>query len=622
MTLDRRWWQHKRSKEMHAGLWKAYTHARSMDQSRPEAFRCLRSFYSQGAVLYEVGSETTGHIKVSRHNLLASVVDTAETKVLDHRPDPMILTSGGSAKLQKQAAGLAKWTKAAARQEGLYRVVEKAGREMLICGTGAYRVFERAGRPAYEIVYCDQVFVDPLEAYNDAVMTYYWERHVDRSVLLSMYPEAKDVISKASVVVHTEVTPDGLPSTLAGTSDMVLVVQAYRVAASDREGDEGRMVVATEHGILCEEDYESEAAPFVFMRWRERPREFWGIGLGEMMAGIQDQIDRHQETVDESLDSMPPSTWVQAGTVKRSQIDDGIARIYEYDGANPPILFSPGAAAVQGHADRERYLTELTYQLAGVSSMEAGAQKPAGLNSGRAQLVHQDIKSARLRRQAQQVEDAYVEGFRRTIEVADCIVSDRDDDDEDDAREVEDRLRYLAGKGKDLDEVSFSDVRMKDTLYRVTIFPVSKLPDSPAGRLDRVVDMLNAGMVSPEEGMSLLDFPDLDAFIESRSSQRDHAHFLVDRALEGKDAATWLTSDDDLAEVMRYGKQQRARAILMADTESADDAFASVAQLRELLAACTALQTQKLEAQQAATAAAAPPAPPAMPPGVPPMGGI
>lgn len=615
MTMDkpdRRWWQHKDDKRCHDGLWKAYEHARAHDvrDNRPDRYRTLRSYYADGVVTHEVGTYETGKIHVSNHNLLASVVDTACTKVLDHRPDPEVQTSGGTIKLQRQAKNLSKWTKAACEKEGMYPVVETAGGEAILNGTGAYRVFERNGRPAYEVVYCDHVFVDPLEAYNDAVMTYYWERYVDREVLLGMFPEAKAHILKATGVVHTDSSgSDHLPATLAGTSDMVLVVQAYRVATSDAEGDEGRLCIATEKGILRSEPYESEEAPFVFMRWRKRPRSFWGVGIGEMLAGIQHQIDSFTEIVDETLDALPPSVFAPAGSIKRKQIDDGIARFFEYEGAQPPVFFSPGAGALQAHESRERYLTELVYQLAGVSSMEAGAQKPAGLNSGRAQLVHQDIKSTRLRVQIQGVQDAYVAGFERTIMVADRIVEGKRDA----GKDGKSRLRYLAGKGRRLAELAYPDLRLKDTLYRVTVAPVSKLPDSPAGRLEAVGQLAEMG-IPRDAVIRLLEMPDLEAYYDEQFSQRDHARFLVEMALEGKNAAQWLHPDSDLAEVMRFGRQMEARVMLDSHARSAEDAFDELVELRELLGACAALQQQNMEAEAKAAASMAPPTPPAAPP--------
>jgi hypothetical protein len=610
---DRRWWQHKDTKRAHEGLWRAYEHARASDVDRPEQYRALRNYYSDGVQQYKVrGSADSGDINVSRHNLLASVCDTAATKVLDHRPDPEVLTSGGSTKEQKQAKDLSRWTAAASTSARLAHVVEEAGREAILNGTGAFRIFERYGRPATEIVYCDHVFVDPLEAWNQAVMTYYWERLVDREVLLGMFPSSKQHIMGAKGVA-TAAASSGQPDPLTGTSDMVLVVQAWRIAVSDDPADAGRFAIATESGILHSEAYESEDAPFVFLRWRYRPRHHFGIGIGHMLAGIQEQIDRHTETVDRSLDAMTPSYWVQGDSVVTEQIDDGIARVYKYNGNTPPVLFAPGSQAVQGHTQREQYLTELVYQLSGVSSMEAGAQKPAGLNSGVAQRVHQDIKSDRLREQVQQVRDAYEEAYRRIILVADQIVEGKRDRD----HKGKSRLRYLAGAGKALDELDYSDVRIRDTLYRVQVFPISKLPQSPSGRREAVQDMINSQMIPPDLGLKLLDMPDIDAFLAERTSRRDHAHFLVDKALAGRDAAKWLTADDDVAEVVRYGQQMRAKVMLSVDTEDPDEAFEQVEVLRELLGVAIAYQTQAAEAM--APPPASPAAPPAGPPGMPPM---
>lgn len=602
---DRRWWQHKDQARTHQGLWQAYTAARSADRERPERYRALRNYYRQGVGTWEVGSPKAGKITVSRQNRLASACQTAATKIIAHRPDPQVLTSGGSTKLQRQSKQLSMWVGAATKDISGHACVEKAAKEAILCGTGALRVFQRKGKPATEIVYCDHVFVDPLEAHEDAVLTYYWERYVDRSVLLSMYPKMAKHIAKASTRASSdgEGSSDGTPNGVVGTSDMVLVVQAYRVATSDDPEDVGRFCIATEHGLLSDEKYETEDAPFIFIRWDKDPRGFWGIGVGETVAGMQDQLDEHSETVDESLAGMPPAIFAMKGAVKVKQIDDSLLRIYEVDDPNAIKLWAPGGAAVAGHAEREQQLEQRIYELPGISSMEAGAQKPAGLNSGRAQLVHQDIKSSRLLDPSREVEDAYTEFFRRIILVGDEILDSGGDAS---------KLRYLAGKGKELEELNYSDVRLRDTLYRVQVFPVSKLPNEPAGRQERVTELVQAGMLNQDEGLIAMDFPDLESIVEERASMRRHARFLVDKALEGKNAAEWLTPDDDLAEVMRYGQQMRAKAMLSADTDDANEAFEGVADLRELLAQCTALQSQKMEAA-APPQPAAPPMPAPMP---------
>ncbi|MGB0971633.1 MAG: hypothetical protein ACPGVG_11815, partial [Mycobacterium sp.] len=533
-----------------------------------------------------------------RDNITASIVDTAASKLLENRPSPEVLTAGGDPVLQRQAENLTSWTDAAVREVGMHGCVEKAWLEAEEVGTGAFRIFERNGAPACEVVYCDEVFVDPYEAKNDAVLTYYRARRMDRTILRGMYPEHEGAIASADMHDGERFDAEDVApaDSDAGTADMVLVVEGYRLALSDDDHDAGRYVVCIEGQVLDDVPYESTAAPFVFMRWRDRPRAFWGIGLVEQTAGIQRQIDEHESVVDEALELLVPSVHYEEGSVKIEQVDNGVAKFYaRTPGSQPPALFAPGAAAIQGHEMRGTSLIQRAYQLTGVSDMEAGAQKPAGLNSGRAQLVYQDIKSQRLLRQGRSLEDAYTEGFRRLIEVADGIEAGGD------KGKAKDRMRYLAGKGEKLQEISFGEARIADALYRVRVFPVSKLASSPAARLEQVQDMMNAGMIEQEEALELLDFPDVEAYTSRRTAAKRWARMMVDTAVVEGPVADLLTPYDDLGEVLAYGTQRHAQA-MMAGSDPDD-----LTDLRELLAQANAL-----------IAAATPPPPPQMPPGAPP----
>lgn len=608
------WWSAKDSEQARGAMWKAYEVAKAYDRERADKYRAFRNVYSHGVHCHDV---VVGDMTVAsnRQNLSASLVDTAATKLIDHRPNPMAVTAGGNAKAQQQARALSKWTSAAAKSKSchLHKTVEAAAMEAFQVGTGAFRVFERAGRPASEVAYCDHIYVDPLEAYNNAVLTYYQERYVDRAELARRYPKAKDHIRRAEPARSSDAM--GSAKEYPGTSNMVLVVQAWRCALSDDPEHVGRFIVGTSSGVLVDEEYDSEDAPFTFIRWRPQSRGFWGIGLVEMSIGLQEQIDRHTETVDETLDALPPAIFAQEGSIKREQMDNGIARLFSYKGPNPPTLWAPGASAVDGHARREERLTEIVYQLAGVSSMEAGAQKPAGLDSGRALLVHQDVKSQRLLMQARSIEDAYTDAFDRLVQVADQIWEKRKDDTDAGA----DRMRYLAGEGEDVEELAYADARIAEAMYRIEIFPVSKLADSPEGLFTKSMEMSNGGLLSPEETLELMDFPDVRAAVDARTSTRKWARRIVDSAIDGKDAAYLVTADDDLQEIARYGRQMRAKALLNGSTHDSLD------RLSEVLGAVTTLQRQMAAAAEAAAAEAAPPpapmGPPAAAPGAPPMPG-
>ncbi len=64
--------------------------------------------------------------------------------------------------------------------------------------------------------------------------------------------------------------------------------------------------------------------------------------------------------------------------------------------------------------------------------------------------------------------------------------------------------------------------------YVLKVYPTNLLPQTPAGRLSTVQDMLQAGFIDPKEAMALLDFPDLEQSQSLMRSARD----LVDRDIE------------------------------------------------------------------------------------------
>jgi len=554
---DLRWWKAKRGETADA-VWSAFEIARDHDEGRRDRYTRCRQIYESG--ISEASDENTDTddsvSHVSRDNIVASIIETAESKLLEHRPDPMILTSGGNPELRQQAELLTQWTKAACEEIGLHDVVEKAWMEAMVCGSGAYRVFERDGEPACEIVFCEDVFVDPEEAHHECVMTYYRQQVIDRGVLVEMYPDHKGSIEGAASSAATEIEREKrLAANDSSTADMVTVVTAWRVAPSKRRP--GRVAVVLHGGqsnvLLDNGEYDDRRPPFTFFHYRRRSRAFWGTGLVTMLAPIQAEIDEMGEIIDESLSSFVPQAWVEEGSVKVKEVDDETGCYYTYSG-KPPLFFDPSGQAAMGQRQWQETRMQRGYHMAGVSSTEAGAMKEAGLNSGKALNVHQDIKSQRLVRKSMHIEDGYKDGFRRVIDVADQIVADEDERGDDPEEHVTDaRMVYLAGSGEDLRELSYFDARISDAMFKCEIYPVSKLADSPAARFQQVTEMMNSGLFEQEEGLDLLDFPDVKAATEARLATKRWARKLVDLAARGEKMAAEVSPLDDLPEIIRYG---------------------------------------------------------------------
>lgn len=604
---DLRWWRCPKG-EIANTLWTAFDTAREHDAGRADAYRRLRSLYEVGLLGADGdGAGVDGFAtEVSRDNFVASVIDTAGSKLLEQRPAPMAQTAGGDMLLRRQAELLTEWTKEACEQIGVYTEVEACWTDAMICGSGAVRVFERSGGPACEVAFCEDIFVDPKEARNHAVMTYYQVRVMDRAVVAEVYPDHKTAIMEASASSDEHHAEDYASD--SSTADMVTVVLAWRVAPSG--GTPGKHAVVLHGGpenllLLCE-DYQSTEGPFVFFHWRTRPRKFWGTGLASMLAPIQAEIDNLGDIIDQTLESFVPQVWVEEGTVKIKEIDDETGCYYTYSGSRPPTFFDPSGTAAQGQRQWQETRMQRGYHLAGVSSAEAGAQKEAGLDSGKALRVHQDIKSQRLLRQHRNIEDGYREVFRRLIEVADQIVAGVDADGEKttSTAKKDDRMRYLVGDGDELEELSYHDVRIKDAMFKIEIFPISKLADSPAGRSQQVTEWMNVGLIQGDEALDIMDFPDLKSVVSMRTAGQKWAKTVVEKAVHNKAGPNDVTSLDDHATMVQHGTILHSRARIEGATVD------SLENLRQTLARATAYMAK-------AAAAAAPPPMPAGPAGPP-----
>jgi hypothetical protein len=65
----------------------------------------------------------------------------------------------------------------------------------------------------------------------------------------------------------------------------------------------------------------------------------------------------------------------------------------------------------------------------------------------------------------------------------------------------------VAGK-KFLETIDWKDAQLEDDEFVIEMFPESSLPSSPRGRLQTISELSQAGYISKERSLELLDFPD------------------------------------------------------------------------------------------------------------------
>jgi hypothetical protein len=152
------------------------------------------------------------------------------------------------------------------------------------------------------------------------------------------------------------------------------------------------------------------------------------------------------------------------------------------------------------------------------------------LNSGRAIREFADIQSDRLHTPAKSYENMYMDVARLSIEMA-KIIAGQDKD-----YEVK-----VPGR-KSIAVVEWSDIKLDDDDYVMQCYPVSSLPQDPAGRLQTIQEYAQAGFLSPRQARRLLDFPDLDQVESLANAEEDYLTMVFDKIVDDGD----YTSPDPL----------------------------------------------------------------------------
>jgi hypothetical protein len=91
----------------------------------------------------------------------------------------------------------------------------------------------------------------------------------------------------------------------------------------------------------------------------------------------------------------------------------------------------------------------------------------------------------------------------------------------------------VAWKERDIARsIKWSDVDLDEERYVMQLWPVNLLPDTPSGKLAYVEQMITMGLLNPQQGQQLLDFPDIQAFQKLNTAGETYLKMVLDSMLK------------------------------------------------------------------------------------------
>jgi hypothetical protein len=448
-------------------------------------------------------------------NIVQSMCDTVQAKIAKQRPKPSFLTEGGNWSLQTRAKKLDKFILGQFLGCDIYQIAPKVFLDACVFGTGVMKIYAEDGQIKAERVFPNEIIVDDTESIYGKPRQIHQVKEIPRDLLKKLFPDKITAIENASLMKEHHM----LTEYDARSTDMVTVIESWHLP-STKDSKDGRHTIMLDSGDLVDEPYTRDCFPFVFIKWSDRLMGFFGQGLAEQLTGIQIEINKILRTIQLSMQlTSVPHVFIEKGSgVVSSHINNQIGGIIYYTGKKPS--FESTGAVPPELSQHLNFLFNKAYEVSGVSQMSASAMKPAGLNSGVALREYNDIESERFAIVSQNYESMFLDIAHQMILLAKDIYK-------------KDKNYKIKVKGKKfIETIRWDEVDMEEDMYEIQMWPANLLPNTPAGRFERVVEMVQAGFIGKEEALKLMDMPDIEQFSDLANAPLNYVDKQIEIMLE------------------------------------------------------------------------------------------
>lgn len=491
-----RWWTADES-ELASQVWGAAQAVDIATSARRAQMLEAYCLYGDETALPENFIELRAQPTVTR-NILALATDTVISEIVQSRPRPMFVTIGGDWLEQDRARKLTYFCDAEFDAYNVHDLAEQAARDAAITGLGILRPRRDPADPqkvCIERIFPPNFLVDDRGAIDVLPRSYFVRHLLDKWQLAELYPDQADAIERAPTVDSHAWYADG-----PRAQDIIEVIEAIHLPSKPGAGD-GRHTLAIRDAVLFDSEYTYDEPPFCFIRAIKPLRRFWGISLVQRAAPTQTELNRVLRRWNESLRLNATALWFlsrQSRVVKAHMVNQ-VGAIVEYDG-QPPTQMTPAVMHPQVAAYIEACEARI-FKLMGASELAATSVKPAGLNSGRALQVYNDVQSRRFISFERAYEDLYVQLAKWLVTLHAEI-----------ADEYPDHEVVVSDGPSRKNTIKWGDIAIEEGRYRARVFPASAFPTNPAAKIQMMQEMLGAGVIDQQSFYELaLDVPDLES---------------------------------------------------------------------------------------------------------------
>lgn len=451
--------------------------------------------------------------------LIRNCIDYVSSKIAQQSPRPFIQTIDGDDRMQRKGKLLQQFIDGVFQHAQAYRIGPRAFTDSCVFGTGFMKVYVENNEICMERVLCSQIVVDDVEGAYEKPRQLHQQVWMDKEVLCDMFPEYEDKIMKA-IDTHR-------PGTMAtSAANQLLVTESWHLP-SGPDAKDGKHCWTIANCTLLVEDWTKPYFPFAMIRWSPAVIGFFGDGLAFQLTGLHREIQRvmHQIQRNQRNVAGPRITAQKGSGVNVADLSNDIQVVW-YNGVEPK--WQTVAAMPQEAYQYLNSLIQNAYQVSGISQMNAGGGKPDEELSGIALQTLQDVQTERFALTSLAYENFFMDAAKIVVDLAADLYSGKYNN----GNPYDLELSVPDDRNKFISRIKWSDVNLDRDKYEMQIFPTNLLPTTPAGRLQSVLNMHQAGLLNNDEAKLLLEFPDTEAVTSLNNAAYEDARRIVDNIIE------------------------------------------------------------------------------------------
>ncbi len=520
------WWVDDLPGPRHEVAMSAFQTLRTLQIARLDAGALYEAMYEQrnpsaaGQNTFVLGDSGvtmgTDEVSLITYNAMQIGFDTLVSKLMQADPRVVCQTDNASFETRKKAELLERVIFSEFNKLEFYDVKEEVSIDMLLFGYGELRfdVDEDNKAPALRRVHALDVFYDELEGRYDAPLTRYETRLCTKDALKEEYPDLEAEIDSATF------TGDKTAYELRGMSldNMVEVVEAIRRPLKPGKGKAGMRLLFINTATLHEEKWKRDF-PVVRMHWTKRRRGPYPIPAAEQIVFIQRNLNRLIERKHECIYTLATPriildehTGVPPSHFQTSGVSDII--VGDFTGRPPPMVMNPSVVP----QDIEMAIQQDKMDIAnilGINSLESVGQKPSGLDSQPGLAEYTDQAGLRHYKTLKENERFVIASAKKLLETL-RICSNRWG-----------QYRVLTEAMGEYETIDFDDADLPPDELRINLAPANMLPSTPAGRLNRIVQLAGTGAFSQKQVIRMFQSPDVMAAVNDATASEQEIEWSI-----------------------------------------------------------------------------------------------